>query len=104
MEEYLPPRCVTLQILAFPLEHAGSDFRGSWMMLSRVFDLFQPAQRQIRINEVRITAHKTAPFLVSGHGNRSTAELLDCGVHLVRITLEDACKSIVGFLDLTDND
>lgn len=74
------------------------------MMLSRVLDLFQPAQRQIRVDEVRVTAHKTAPFLISGHGNRPTAKLLDCGVHLIRITFEDACKSIVGFLNLTYND
>jgi hypothetical protein len=74
------------------------------MMLSRVLDLFQPAQRQIRVDEVRVAADETTPFLVSGHGNRPTAKLLDCGVHLVGFTLEDACKSIVGFLDLANDD
>lgn len=103
-QKNIPSRRVALQIFALPLEHASSNFCGSWVVLSRILDLFQPAQRHVRVDEVRVTADEPTPFLVSGHGNWASAELLDCGVHLVCVTLENAGKGIVGFLDLAYDD
>lgn len=73
-------------------------------MLSRIFDLFQPAQGQIGVNEMSVTADKTPPLLVSRHSNWSAAKLFDCRVHLICVALQDAGKSIVSFLDLANDD
>jgi hypothetical protein len=53
---------------------------------------------------VGIAPNEPSPLLISRHSNWTTAELLDRCVHLVSITLEDTGKSIVGFLDLANND
>ena len=73
-------------------------------MLSRVFDFFQSAQRQVRVDKVSIASNKAIPLLISRHSDRAAAKLLDCGIHLVRVALEDAGESIVGFLYFANND
>jgi hypothetical protein len=73
-------------------------------MLSRVFDFFQSAQGQVRVDKVSIASNKAIPLLISRHSDRTAAKLLDCGIHLVRVALEDAGESIVGFLDFANND
>ena len=73
-------------------------------MLSRVLDFFQSAQGQVRVDEVSIAPNKTVPLLISRHSDRTATKLLDCGIHLVCVALEDASESIVGFLDLANND
>ena len=73
-------------------------------MLSRVFDFFQSAQGQVRVDKVSIASNKTIPLLISRHSDRTAAKPLDCGIHLVCVALEDAGESIVGFLDFANND
>ena len=73
-------------------------------MLSRVFNFFQSAQGQVRVDKVSIASNKAIPLLISRHSDRTASKLLDCGVHFVRVALEDAGESIVGFLDFANND
>ena len=73
-------------------------------MFTRVANVLESTQRQVRVDKMRIAPHESAPFLVSGHSNWASAELLDSGIHLVCFTLQDARECVVCFLDLADND
>jgi hypothetical protein len=73
-------------------------------MFARVPNVLEPAQRQVRVDKVRIAPHKPAPLLISGHSKGTGAKLLDSGVHLVGVTLQDARKCVVCFLDFANDD
>jgi len=100
----VPSGCIALQILALPLEHTGPYLGSSWMVLARVLDLFEPSQRHVWIDEVGIAPHESTPLMVPGHRNRASAQFLDGVISFVGVTLQDACKSVVSFLNLTDYD
>lgn len=100
----LPSWCVRLEILALPLEHARSDLGGSRVVLARVLDIFQSAQRHVWVDEVRVASHKPAPFEIARHGNRAIAQPLYRVVLLIGIALQDGSKSVVGFLDFANDD
>lgn len=51
---------------------------------------------------MRIASYESVPLLVPGHGNGATAQLLDCVVHFIRVSLHDAGKRIVRFLDFAN--
>jgi hypothetical protein len=53
---------------------------------------------------VRVASHKPAPLEISRHRNRTIAQPLDRAILLISIALQDAGKSIVGFLDFANND
>jgi hypothetical protein len=98
---YLPSGRVALQVFALPLQHAGPYFGGGWVMFAWVLNVFESAQRHVGVDKVWITLHKPGPLVVSGHGNWAGAELLNGGVHLVCVALQDAREGVVRLLHLT---
>ena len=100
----VPARAVRLEVLALALEHAGSDLACCGMVLTRVGDVLDATQWHVRRNEVRVVADESRPLLVLGHGDWATAEALNSLVGIVTFTLENARESVVGLLDLTDDD
>jgi hypothetical protein len=100
----LPSGCVALKVFALPFQHTSSNLCSSRMMFARVPNVLEPAQRQVRVDKVRIAPHKPAPLLISGHSKGTGAKLLDSGVHLVGVTLQDARKCVVCFLDFANDD
>lgn len=99
----LPARCVALQVLALPLQHACSDLSSSWVMLAGVLDVFQLAQRHIWIDEVRVALDKLGPLKISRHADWAAAESFHGRVHLVCVALQNAGESIVRFLNFADH-
>lgn len=73
-------------------------------MLARVLDFLEPTQWHLWVDKVRVALDEPGPFVVPGHGNWASAQLLDCVVYFVRIALQDVGECIVGFLDLADYD
>jgi hypothetical protein len=73
-------------------------------MFARILDVFQPAQWHFRVDKVNIASNESAPLEITRHRNWASSQLLDCAIHLIRVALQDACKCIVGLLDLTNYD
>lgn len=72
------------------------------MMLAGVFDVFQPPQRNVGIDEVGIVENKLIPLKVSRHRNGPISQAINGGVDLIGFALQNACQCIVSFLDLSD--
>jgi hypothetical protein len=100
----IPTRTVRLEVLALALEHASSDLACCRVVLARVGDVLDATQWHVRRNKVRVVADESRPLLVLGHGDWTTAEALYSLVGIVAFTLENARKSVVGLLNLTDDD
>ena len=100
----IPTRAVRLEVLALALEHASSDLACCRVVLARVGDVLDATQWHVRRNKVRVVADESRPLLVLGHGDWATAEALNSLVGIVTFTLENARESVVGLLDLTDDD
>jgi len=96
----IPSRSVALQVFALPFEHTGADLSSSWMMLARVLDILESAQRHVGVDKVRVALHELGPLMIARHGNGPAAKLLDSGVHLIGVALQDARKRVVRLLDL----
>lgn len=73
------------------------------MVFPWVFNVFQSAQRHVRVDEVWIALDKSDPLVVPGHGNRTGTKLLDSRVYFVRIAFQDASERIIGFLDFAND-
>jgi hypothetical protein len=71
---------------------------------ARIGNVFDATQGHVRRNEMRVAVDESRPLLILGHGDGAAAEALDSLVGIVAFTLENTCKSVVGLLDLTNND
>lgn len=58
----------------------------------------------IGVNKMLVLLHKYIPFMILWHSNWTSAEIIYDSVCCIRLTLEDACVGIVGFLDFAYDD
>lgn len=75
---YIPSGCIALQVLALSFKHTCPNFGSGRVVFARVFNVLESAQRHVGIDKMRITLHKSGPFVVTGHSNRPSAKLFDC--------------------------
>lgn len=99
----LPSWRVALQVLALPLQHTSPNLNSSWVMLARVFNILQPAERHVGVHKMSIVSHKSTPLMIPGHRYGARAQPLNSVVHLVGIALQDCRKRVVCFLDFSND-
>jgi hypothetical protein len=72
------------------------------MVLARIADLLDAAERQTGVDEVRVTRDELVPLLIFRQGDGTGAEGLDGVVSIVTLALEDSSQRIVRLLDLAN--
>ena len=99
----VPSWGVILQILALPFEHSAPDFDGGGMILARIFDVGNLANRVARIDHLVVVCDKSVPLRIFGQAEWAFLELLCSVERMGGFTIEDASQDCVGFLDLAYN-
>ena len=100
---YVPSGGITLQVLGFAFQHARSDLCCSRSILTRIIYVLRTSRWDLGVNEMFVLIHEGIPFVVLSHGERSFFQGFDRLVGFIGFSFQDTGVSIVGFLNLAND-
>lgn len=74
---YLPPGCVTLEILGLAFQKTSPDFLASIVILAWIMDVLGRTDGNVGIHKLIVFLDKVDPLVILGHRNGSYTEFFD---------------------------